>query len=701
MKTFFDDKVPSHVHIIPSLNLGGAEKIVLEVAEDYFEMGQNIDVVALREGNTEHKFSKNINLHRVGHLSWIERMAYSAGLIKASKLPAFCHLQSMDEMQKLWAYGVQTVPVVHNAAMGWHYNEEWNSAENIPYVVACGHIVKDQLLAQGLTKKILVIRHNIRPIKVLDPEQISKIKSQYGSYDFIIGMIGRICPQKNYERAVEVLHYVRKYKNAKLVIIGGTNKDGALSHLKITAKAHALNVFEHVDFLGPIPNASNLLPTFDVFLNTSHFEGVSIATMEALASGVPVVSLDGGGQREILEEVLPQDVENSIIAKKILEATPFKRIAPDWIRYSNMLTYGQSLSLNKIHKNDNILFVTSNMDVGGAQRSLCNLSEMFGKNNYNTHVAILKEKGAIDFINDSETAGVNFWDLDTKGSLWNRASRVLNLISKENISKVVFWNMDPETKIVVSKSLEATNIEVFDVSPGPAMHEEMLSRSDFAKFLAKDYHQYFKTVKLISKYDDNNSYNIAVIPNGVKESVPQNEMMADFDTHKSAVIVGRINHFKMVNMWNDLAEKLKAKNIPLCVIGGNHEGEKEGMDILLKNKSDNLHMLGFHPYPQKVMHQFGVLVMLSTHQGSPNTSLEAISSGLPVIANADGGVIDQITHEFNGMIIDDVKDTLKIADYCEKVIQNRSYFSKNATISAEQFSMQNMFESYKNIILGE
>ena len=51
---------------------------------------------------------------------------------------------------------------------------------------------------------------------------------------------------------------------------------------------------------GPVASAAGLLAAFDVVLNTSVFEGVSVATLEAVAAGVPVVAADVGGQHEAL-----------------------------------------------------------------------------------------------------------------------------------------------------------------------------------------------------------------------------------------------------------------------------------------------------------------------------------------------------------------------------------------------------------------
>jgi glycosyltransferase involved in cell wall biosynthesis len=54
-------------------------------------------------------------------------------------------------------------------------------------------------------------------------------------------------------------------------------------------------------FLGFKENVSTLLNNLDVFILTSSSEGFSIATIEALACGLPVIATKSGGPEEILQ----------------------------------------------------------------------------------------------------------------------------------------------------------------------------------------------------------------------------------------------------------------------------------------------------------------------------------------------------------------------------------------------------------------
>jgi glycosyltransferase involved in cell wall biosynthesis len=95
--------------------------------------------------------------------------------------------------------------------------------------------------------------------------------------------VGRLEPVKNPERFLEV---ARRVPEAKFVVVG----DGSLRD-----QLHAPGV----TFLGARDDARALLARAELLLVTSDSEGQSIAVLEALAAGTPVVSTPVSGMREL------------------------------------------------------------------------------------------------------------------------------------------------------------------------------------------------------------------------------------------------------------------------------------------------------------------------------------------------------------------------------------------------------------------
>jgi glycosyltransferase involved in cell wall biosynthesis len=116
--------------------------------------------------------------------------------------------------------------------------------------------------------------------------------------DFLLGTVSRIYPEKNIEMQIKLLHsLIEEIPNVKLVIVG--KKYNHAKYLEALAKG--LNVQERVFFLGLRRDVPELLRTFDIFLMTSFSEGTSLAILEAMAAGLPVIASDVGGNKNLID----------------------------------------------------------------------------------------------------------------------------------------------------------------------------------------------------------------------------------------------------------------------------------------------------------------------------------------------------------------------------------------------------------------
>jgi glycosyltransferase involved in cell wall biosynthesis len=79
------------------------------------------------------------------------------------------------------------------------------------------------------------------------------------------------------------------------VIVGDGPERGDLA-----ARADALRISDSVIFTGYRADVRALLPAFDVFLNCSTYEGVSLTILEAMAADLPVVATPAGGNPEVV-----------------------------------------------------------------------------------------------------------------------------------------------------------------------------------------------------------------------------------------------------------------------------------------------------------------------------------------------------------------------------------------------------------------
>jgi sugar transferase (PEP-CTERM/EpsH1 system associated) len=113
----------------------------------------------------------------------------------------------------------------------------------------------------------------------------------------ILGSIGRLDPVKDFPTLLSGFTEIRRqYPQLVLVIVG----DGPLrTDLVRTCNQYGL---EHsVRWLGERRDIPALLRRFDLFVQTSAFEGMSNTILEAMATGLPIVATDTGGNSELVK----------------------------------------------------------------------------------------------------------------------------------------------------------------------------------------------------------------------------------------------------------------------------------------------------------------------------------------------------------------------------------------------------------------
>ena len=128
------------------------------------------------------------------------------------------------------------------------------------------------------------------------------MRSQLGLQpsDFVIGLVGRIAPQKGQLTMVDSMPGIlSEIPNAKLLLIGGLETPDYLK--KIEERLEEFSLRNHVQILGLRQDVLDLLTSIDVLAQPSLWESFPISMLEGMTAGVPIVASDVGGVRECLE----------------------------------------------------------------------------------------------------------------------------------------------------------------------------------------------------------------------------------------------------------------------------------------------------------------------------------------------------------------------------------------------------------------
>ncbi|HKO78927.1 MAG TPA: N-acetyl-alpha-D-glucosaminyl L-malate synthase BshA [Chitinophagaceae bacterium] len=100
---------------------------------------------------------------------------------------------------------------------------------------------------------------------------------------------------KRVQDVVKIFHEVHKQLPSKLLFVGDGPERQMAEEL-----SRSLDVGDDVRFVGKQEQMEDILAIADLFLLTSDYESFGLAALEAMAAGVPVVSTNAGGLKEIM-----------------------------------------------------------------------------------------------------------------------------------------------------------------------------------------------------------------------------------------------------------------------------------------------------------------------------------------------------------------------------------------------------------------
>lgn len=133
------------------------------------------------------------------------------------------------------------------------------------------------------------------------PDRNNSLRAELGLADdtVLIGAIGNVRKPKAYDVLLRAAHALVQRSLRHHLVIAGERANTLGTQLEQLVRE--LGIERHVTFLGLRPDVSRVLNSLDVFVLSSQTEGFSIACIEAMACGVPIVATRSGGPEQILE----------------------------------------------------------------------------------------------------------------------------------------------------------------------------------------------------------------------------------------------------------------------------------------------------------------------------------------------------------------------------------------------------------------
>lgn len=303
------------LQIINSLGTGGAEKLLLDIVPKYNKLGYTVDVLIL--WNNNHQFTealKAMNCCKVMVLNESDNVKdiYKLGNINSIKkiLPqydiAHIHLfpaQHFTILAKLLSKApLKLIFTEHNTTntrlkiKALTPLEKW-FYKKLDRLVCITEEIKDIYKKYlGFDESYYEVIFNgvdLEKIKTAKPYQPSEIHASLNNDDIILTQIAAFRPQKDQKTLIKALEILPPHY--KLLLVGDGDTRAENEQLAIT-----LGLQHRVFFLGQRMDVPALLKSSDVVVLSSHYEGLSLSSIEGLASGVPFIASNVPGLSEIV-----------------------------------------------------------------------------------------------------------------------------------------------------------------------------------------------------------------------------------------------------------------------------------------------------------------------------------------------------------------------------------------------------------------
>jgi glycosyltransferase involved in cell wall biosynthesis len=224
------------------------------------------------------------------------------------------------------------------------------------HLIAVSHATKHEMVTAGIPASLISVIHNAIDPEAWSPQRVTdnlREELDLGQAFPVVGYVGRIMPEKDlgtWLRAAALV--VQKYPQARFVLVGD-GRDGLTQH-QLQNLAVTLGIADRVIFLGYREALLPVYATFDVFMLSSRREGLPNSILEAMAMGLPVVTTDVAGAKELVINgqtgfVLPQgDVHG--LAQGIIDLADDHRLWLHMGQAGRQLVEGEFSFNRRLHR---------------------------------------------------------------------------------------------------------------------------------------------------------------------------------------------------------------------------------------------------------------------------------------------------------------------------------------------------------------
>lgn len=166
--------------------------------------------------------------------------------------------------------------------------------------IAVSNEVKEAIIRVNgpIQDRVFVICNGVDVNRYGRPVNKAEIRGQLSLKDdaYVIAMVGTLRPVKGHQFMLQAMASITpKHPEIQVLVIG----DGELRE-ELQKQAHQLSLSNHIHFLGNRSDVPNLLAVSNLFIMPSLWEGLPMALLEAMATGLPIIASEVSGTVQVM-----------------------------------------------------------------------------------------------------------------------------------------------------------------------------------------------------------------------------------------------------------------------------------------------------------------------------------------------------------------------------------------------------------------
>lgn len=292
------------------LGVGGAEKVIVDLADEYAIRGHDVRIVSLTGPNSLKPKNSNVTLACLHMTSFLDilpamwRLRREIAYFDADVVHAHLfHAILMTRLLKIVARLPMLVTTVHSKRVGGAFRRlAYRYTAYLSDVSTC---VSQEVASEFFNSRA----SGSWPLRVMyngiSVEQFKRLETArrevYEEFGLdrgsrLVVSVGRLEPAKDYPNLLSAVALLKKNGERLFVFVVG---EGTLRK-ELEEQIVRLGLANHVRLLGVRRDVCRLLSAADVFVLSSAWEGLPMCVGEAMACECAVVATDCGGVRELV-----------------------------------------------------------------------------------------------------------------------------------------------------------------------------------------------------------------------------------------------------------------------------------------------------------------------------------------------------------------------------------------------------------------